>query len=190
MKALHGAGDRVKLRLLDVQQLKVVVRSFDTPYVALSYVWGSAKCFRAERNISGSAASTGVIPRTILDAMKVTRALGQQYLWVDSICILNEPEELTSTVEAMDIIYKKALLTIVGAAGSDCMAGLPRAHARAPQITQISERVDGRTFIMAQPSLDFVLKSCAWSTRGWTFQESKLSRRKLIFTSSGVYFRC
>lgn len=220
MSVMQNAGDHVKLRLIDVEKLNVVVKSFDTPYVALSYVWGSANCFRVERDMfkpdpqnaselfldlrpylpsADASSATGtadgvvspvVIPPTIVDAMEVTRALGQRYLWVDSVCIINHTKELTNTIEAMDVIYKRALLTIVGAAGSNCTAGLPRAHPRAPRITQIKEHVQGRTFIMAQPSLDFVLKSCVWSTRGWTFQESKLSRRKLIFTSSGIYFRC
>ena len=200
-------NQEIKLRLIDVDTLRVVVRTFDEPYCALSYVWGPLISFRAETKYFEpdpeqpdevfldlqpflTKKGTEVVPATVVDAIEVTRRLGQRYLWVDAICIMKEPQESAHSISAMDIIYKKAVLTIVAAAGSDCTAGLPRAHPGAPKLLQITERVAGRMFMLAQPSLNVVLKHAVWSTRAWTFQETKLSSRQLIFSDSGVYFRC
>ncbi|KIW95972.1 uncharacterized protein Z519_03038 [Cladophialophora bantiana CBS 173.52] len=57
----------------------------------------------------------------------------------------------------MDIVCKQAVLAIVGTAGSNCEAGLPRSHPGAPRITPTTAEVGGRTFMLAQPSLDLVL---------------------------------
>ncbi|KAK0724499.1 hypothetical protein B0H67DRAFT_107151 [Lasiosphaeris hirsuta] len=34
------------------------------------------------------------------------------------------------------------------------------------------------------------IRGSRWSTRGWTFQEAVLSRRRLVFTAELVYFEC
>ena len=57
---------------------RVVDRPWSEKYVALSYVWGT--CEEA-------------LPLTVLDAVEVTRTLGEQYLWVDRLCIDQENEE-------------------------------------------------------------------------------------------------
>ena len=47
-------------------------RPWSESYVALIYVWGPP---------------SGDWPQTILDAVEVMNRLGEQYLWVDRLCI-------------------------------------------------------------------------------------------------------
>jgi hypothetical protein len=61
-----------------------------TPYVALSYVWGSVKVLKAfKSNVEdlkrpGALAKDDIgIPDTIRDAMHLVKSLGERYLWVD-----------------------------------------------------------------------------------------------------------
>ncbi|MCJ1309316.1 hypothetical protein MMC25_002975 [Agyrium rufum] len=89
---------------------RVEERSWSQPYVALSYVWGPP---------------AGDWPKTILDAVAVTRQLGEKYLWVDRLCInQSDLEEKQFLISKMDAIYEGAEFTIVAAAG-DARTGLP-----------------------------------------------------------------
>lgn len=180
-----------------VDQFKAAPRHFrpdlDRPgelMLDLDAVISASVSSRGWTGLFAGRKQTKVLGRTITDAIAVTRRLGIPYLWVDSLCILQNDTELEATIPNMHLIYKMAVLTIVGAAGADCDAGLPRSHPRARQITQIRQKVGGRTFMLAQPSLDLILPHTAWSTRAWTFQEGRLPARLLIFTDVGVYFRC
>ncbi|KIX92462.1 uncharacterized protein Z520_11782 [Fonsecaea multimorphosa CBS 102226] len=77
-----------KVRLLDTSELPNNVK---LKYVALSYCWGKGRskgrttpCNRDKRLVSFE---TWALPKTIRDALKLVRALGLKYLWVDQICI-------------------------------------------------------------------------------------------------------
>jgi hypothetical protein len=217
--ATQKAEGAFKPRLVDVDRLMIVVGSFNDRLCALSYVWGPNESFKAKTSYfepdyehigevcldlrphlpstrgnhvgnSEEKLASPLIPRSILDAIEVTRRLGEKFLWVDSLCIIQDTDELAASIPCMDSVYGKAVLTIVAAAGSDSNAGLPRAHPNAPRISQITERIHGRTFMLAQPSLNRVLRRSTWASRGWTFQEGKLSPHQLIFTDHGIYFRC
>jgi len=76
------------LNLIDVESKKVVSYSRlqksveKTEYLCLSYVWGTDRQV-IERRLRGDKLVK--MPRTISDAMEVTRQLGKRYLWVDSV---------------------------------------------------------------------------------------------------------
>ena len=66
-------------------------------YVALSYVWGSGRSFTArEGNFKDLLRFDEFrrylpsLPRTIRDAIELVRALGERYLWVDALCIIQD----------------------------------------------------------------------------------------------------
>lgn len=90
----------------------------------------------------------------------------------------------------MGSIYAAAQLTIVAAAGDDPTYGLPGA-ASAPRSRVRSESV-GSIYLSLIPPLQglAVIGQTKWATRGWTFQEGFLSRRRLIFTDDQTIFVC
>ena len=90
--------------------LVVEDRPWSENYVALSYVWGPP---------------SGDWPKTIRDAVEVTKQLGEQYLWVDRLCInQSNLQEKQFLISKMNAIYEGAEFTIVAAAG-DARNGLP-----------------------------------------------------------------
>lgn len=103
------------LRVLDVQALESVgkvklVESADRQhgrYVALSYVWGKEPFLRLQRENRDTlmdAIFLQDLPRTIRDAVQVTRAFDIRYLWVDSLCILQNSD----TDKALQIPHMNA----------------------------------------------------------------------------------
>jgi len=59
------------------------------------------------------------IPTTIKDAVEVVKAIGERYLWVDALCIMQDvdDDEKHHQIAAMDWLYSKAILTIIAQMG-------------------------------------------------------------------------
>lgn len=192
--------------LLDCEDKNLCV-NMEQPYVCLSYVWGNASSSPpAAHSRQPAGMLPNVLPRTILDAMTITRELGLRYLWVDRYCIDQSDDAMKHRmIESMDAICKFidsnsmknlfltqkqdgcAELTIIAAAGTNPSHGLPGVSL--PRIPVIPF-VIGRQVYRAIGGYRCEIDSSAWNSRGWTFQEALLSRRCLIFTSSELFFRC
>ncbi|KAF3800245.1 hypothetical protein GCG54_00003773 [Colletotrichum gloeosporioides] len=85
-------------------------------------------------------------------------------------------------IQIMDQIYECAVLTIIAAAGRNDNYGLPG------RIVQ-TWRKGPLNFAQLKYPEDEV-EGFVWNTRGWTFQESILSHRRLIFTESSAFLQC
>ena len=126
-------GTSRHLRLIDCNTLSLITSTDNAKYFALSYVWGSDRNLRtgqavnnARRMQSWSPVLPDDLPRTIRDAIVVTRNLGIQYLWVDKYCInQQDPIEKQQQMEAMGDIYAGEVMTLVAAFGENDDAGLP-----------------------------------------------------------------
>ena len=62
-------------------------------WVALSHCWGKGQAFKTKtNNLEGlrRAMLLNILPATIRDAISITKWLGYQYLWVDSLCIIQD----------------------------------------------------------------------------------------------------
>ncbi|KAI1373954.1 hypothetical protein F4677DRAFT_184680 [Hypoxylon crocopeplum] len=59
-----------------------------------------------------------LIPRTILDTIQLVRDIGFRFLWIDSLCILQDDDgDKLQHLPHMDSIYRCASLVIIAAAG-------------------------------------------------------------------------
>ncbi|KAF5657685.1 hypothetical protein FHETE_10290 [Fusarium heterosporum] len=193
-------------RVIDVKEGKIVDLLPETRYIALSYVWGStekAKSLRSERRLTrenshrlrGPKGLEEIpIPQTIKDAMNLVWNIGERFLWVDALCIMqDDPEDVSHQTGRMDLIYSKSLFTILAACGKDSESGLAGSPSNPRQIFQRQVEVSpcGLHIVPCVTlSEEDTLQSSAWNSRGWTFQERLLSRRALVFTNSQVYWCC
>jgi hypothetical protein len=193
-----------RLRLVDVINNEVIRPWRACRYVALSYVWGDKKQYRAQRadlvccDKTHDCGSMGrpIIPidrskisRTVRDAMDLVEAVGERYLWVDTLCIIQDDEkELNITLKSMAKIYENAQFTIVAADGTNADAGLPGVRPQSRSLTNITGIVDGIPLIHQRSRLQ--LESTPWARRAWTFQEALFSLKWLIFAKGCVYYGC
>ena len=66
------------------------------------------------------------IPKTILDAIYFTEKISERYLWVDSLCIIQDDAEAKHhQIRRMDEIYSGATATIIAANGENANSRLP-----------------------------------------------------------------
>jgi hypothetical protein len=188
------------IRVIDVQTNLIIEAPNPCRFIALSYVWGGKSNFALlnrkdlllDDRGSPFAHLPQKLPQTIGDAIHLCRLLEERYIWVDSLCIVQDSAEDKKTqMEHMDAIYNSAFVTILAASGTgadDGLAGISRSRPKAQKV----RLVKGSQYAVPLPAYMDVLSdsSIAWNTRGWTFQEKVLSKRMLVFTDCQVYFQC
>ncbi|UKZ94139.1 uncharacterized protein TrAFT101_009026 [Trichoderma asperellum] len=186
------------IRMISLNDYKLVETSCPPSYAALSYVWGPAAVFRTiQDNIEALMQPEGLpvrsFPKSIRDAMTLAKELGFQYIWVDSICIIQDSTaDKVQQLRMMDRIYSRASLTIVAAAGSHADSGIPGLHpdtrSRKQHTAQIS---DDLTLVALHPDTYRSAAATTWNTRGWTYQERLLSKRCIFsFPDGSLGFQC
>lgn len=187
------------LILVDCVEEKLVLdhSSVDSRYIALSYVWGQVPAIQTTgENLKdlqrcGSLSEKKVqLPSTIRDAMNLVCAIGERYLWVDTLCIIQDDEMSKKMyINRMDIVYHCALLTVIAMEGSDSNTGLSRMHAEG-QVPKLHTKIGDTTLFVGPASLRGNADASRYETRGWTLQERVLSKRCIYFTSQEMIFQC
>ncbi|KAK8108071.1 HET-domain-containing protein [Apiospora kogelbergensis] len=168
-------------------------------YAALSYVWGKARNRTLQlrtQNIEDLRqwTSSDRLDNTVKDAVEVTRRLGLRYLWVDSLCVIQDEargetasDTQQSQIDQMASIYGCALVTIVATAGEDASAGLAGISS-SREARQMARDVKDNFNVLLP--IDYDTSYGKWDTRGWTLQEKLLSRRMLVFGENHASFHC
>lgn len=181
-----GGPASIPLKLINCKSRAVEKLGEHVPYVALSYVWGKADHQSYYLDDGGLLAAE--LPKTIEDAISVSLALRFEYLWVDKYCINQHGPEKAIEIGRMDEIYQGAEVVIIDVAGKDPnlgLAGVGRRRNRQPQVS-----AGGHTSVSLFGHPINNVRSSKLASRGWTYQEAVLARRRLFFTEDQVYFEC
>ncbi|KAL0473794.1 heterokaryon incompatibility protein domain-containing protein [Neurospora intermedia] len=181
--------DLPEFRLIDCSTGTMVpaFQAREREYVTLSYVWGPAPVISS---LTKPFALPDELPLVVADAIKVTMNLGYRYLWVDRYCIPQDNAKAKQRqIQNMGKIYSRSALTIIAAAGEDSEYGLPGVSCR-ERITHHLALDNGRLRLSTIHLAKFDITPSKWNSRGWTYQEGILSRRRLVFTDHNVYFQC
>lgn len=172
------------LKVIDCHTKQVCIAIPNQRYATLSYVWGVQSS-----ETSATSNSPTSFPKTVEDALVVSRELGIPYLWVDRYCIdQTNQQERHNMIANMDSIYANSEVTIVAAAGSNPHHGLPGVSGTPRRGTHRVKCSHGDLDYFADPYQE--VKGSAWNQRAWTFQEMLLSPRRLAFTESQMVFEC
>jgi hypothetical protein len=196
---------RTPRHLIDVSDPegpRVVVHNglpLDTKYIALSYVWGKSQSYVLTRSTLAEKCSRldlSRVPKTILDAIEVTRRLGYKYLWVDALCISQDSDSTEHNggeLRMMSIIYQKSEVTIIAANAASSAEGFLR-------VAECPDFVHGLFKIAFQyEDMDYLSAGCRTyydsrkdpiNSRAWTLQERILSLRCLLYSYSGLKWAC
>lgn len=159
-----------------------------TSYACLSYVWGGPQaptCSTSNFLPSQSwMIPYGRIPAAFRDAFTVARSLGIRYVWIDSLCIIQDsPEDLRAELLDLPNIFKYAELTICASSSKNPRDGFlqQRPDHSERQITiELPEGSSGTvymdTYNWHEPKVPEPL-----SQRAWAFQERHISPRLLEY---------
>jgi hypothetical protein len=179
----------VALRVIDCRTRTIVDAPHGCGYIALSYVWGAGTS-RPIPQYANVLPALEYLPKVIADSIDVTLKIGFQYLWVDQYCIDQYDKEMRhEQICQMDLIYSNAELTIIAVAGRDASYGLPGINGT--QRRYQPRLKHGNHLLLSTLSHPrFLVEHSKWATRGWTFQEGVLSKRRLFFTDEQIVFDC
>jgi hypothetical protein len=169
-------------------------------YVSLSHCWIDRTVLTTTKSTLASRQTnipSSTLPPLFRDAVKVCRFLGVQYLWIDSLCIIQgDQDDWEEQAASMDSIYENCFFTIAVHDDDSIRGFIPR---------QISHQVRSETNSQAaiyvrEVTTPHFLKhnsSSFWDlrrqpnwihARGWCYQERLLSRRILHFVKDEVIF--
>lgn len=200
---------RLPTRLLDVGSSTSSPRLYipndkeEAGYIALSHCWGTSPPLQTtESNLE--AMCHGIqfseLPRNFQDAVTVTRVFGVRYLWIDSLCILQDSKDDWALESAqMGDIYSNALFVLAAAAGDGCKSGFLAGSRRKERVV-ITSDVDSKTEFSVRPIPKLMDpygshfrhsdQRSKLSTRGWAFQEQLLARRILSYSDEEMSWEC
>ncbi|KAK5990113.1 hypothetical protein PT974_08377 [Cladobotryum mycophilum] len=168
------------------------------PYTALSYCWGGDQPHKTTKdrvNSGDLALDCKRLPASIQDAIKVTVGLGFTYLWVDSLCIVQDDDsDKAQQIALMPEIYSNAVVTISATRANRAVDGFLHEI----DIDSITELAVKLSFRCPDSSIGTVflvkirdsLGPEPIDRRGWTLQERYLSPRFLEYAEKQMSWAC
>lgn len=166
--------------------------------MTLSHCWGGVvplRLLHENYNKFLTEIEFSEIPKTFQDAIDATRRLSVQYLWIDSLCIIQDSrEDWLHESAKMHHIYQNSYLNLMAAASSNSHGGLyytskypflsipflvPLGDPHEPKLAWYPHMTAKREN----------LKDLTLFTRGWVMQERVLARRNLIFGKE-IHWEC
>ncbi|KAI1421571.1 heterokaryon incompatibility protein-domain-containing protein [Xylaria sp. FL1777] len=206
-----GEGEQSLCHLIDTQTEEYQRKWHSSPwncrYVALSYCWGGPQDAQAQFKTEAGTLKDRVAgfhckqaSQCLRDAIKVTRALGIPFIWVDALCIIQgDRDDWAIQCEQMALVYQHAFLTICTPESSSCRQGFLDRNHPAVEVrfrSRVDEEVRGSYKIryIGSPGYDgheYVacdLSDSSWSRRAWTFQEYAMSKRLVAFGAANLHY--
>ncbi|KAI1375985.1 HET-domain-containing protein [Hypoxylon crocopeplum] len=191
----------IKNRIEDCRQNHPGCPNFDDEgrYLALSHRWGDPKSSHKKL--------------LTLKAIEVSRGLGIQFLWIDSLCIVqNDKVDWEFEAGRMASVYSNAFATVFAdrAIHSDDGLFQTKKEKEALQSIRFMEYEDKEsgvaTRVLVQTQIDSNTANFATEVhelfcragqsisqlkgRGWILQEECLSRRRIHFTETELKWKC
>lgn len=172
-----------------------------TRYTTLSHCWGGVDIVKLTRDtllpFLGDILFQS-FPQNLKDAAAITLFLGYEYIWIDSLWIIQDStDDWKREAASMGNVYRYSLCTIAALGAKDPGGGCFVARNSFSSIPcQLFPDSATRTGVYAEnwrdPSPNSHQKSDRETllTRGWVLQESALSPRTLYFGLQMIYWGC
>lgn len=171
------------------------------PYFTLSHCWGSHLPLRLTKdNIRSLSNSSSVcdLPKTYQDSLTVVNSLGYKYMWIDSLCIVQDDEQdWENESSLMGLTYHHAVCNIAAtwaSNGEDGCFSTRDPTTVCPTFVTLDLTDSGPYTYQISRSGDFAydkdITHAPLNERGWVVQERYLARRQLSATQSQFYWEC
>ncbi|KAF2019848.1 HET-domain-containing protein [Aaosphaeria arxii CBS 175.79] len=196
------------VEIMENGKLRLATKQPNALYATLSYCWGGPQRFQTTKEtLSAKSKMFDIdeLPKTLQDAVLLTHKLGMRYIWIDSLCIIQDDEEDKSKELAdMARYYSMAHVTIC-AGDKDCTTGflaphsgcedhpesdIPKDLLRLPVLHLSDEDSVEITTLLFRPKNTHIRRADPIERRAWTFQERILSPRVLFYGFDRSLWQC
>jgi hypothetical protein len=205
---VSGDPSKYYVKLVETKNMESVDR-----YLALSHCWGQiakpCKTMQSTLEAYKKCIEWEQLPKTFQDAIKFTRKLGYRFIWIDSLCIIQDSsEDWRKEAAQMQVYYSKATATLAATFSSSDEGGLffeAKEEAKNPVLLSyrsnddkeynvyIRRQIPHFTFKNPNPGFSrvgFRKTEASLLTRAWCFQERLLSRRLIHFGQNEISWEC
>ncbi|KAF5622381.1 tol [Fusarium tjaetaba] len=189
-------------RLLDLSNGTLVLREHlrqKLRYACLSHCWGKIKIVKTTtQTIAGFKTEVPLdqLSKTFRDAVDICRSLGIIYLWIDSLCIIQDsPEDWKEQAAQMADVYQHSFLTIAATKSHDGSQGCfsETSHQYVAKLVPGYKDIYVRQQVPLFPNHWVQLdknNNYPVLNRAWIYQEMMLSPRVLHFCNEEVIWVC
>jgi len=126
--------------------------------------------------------------------VRVTRGLGLQYLWIDSLCIIqDDSHDWDTESKLMERVFSSAYVTISASCSSGTDDGfLKDRRPKGQCVTAQAPGASGAFYYLSSAIDNFRrdVEEGELSKRAWVLQERALSRRTIFFSQTQTYWEC
>lgn len=168
-------------------------------YFTLSHCWGKVPLFHLDSSTL-KAMKLGMpisaLPRTFQDAVQIARKLGASYIWIDSVCIMQDSlEDWQRESAKMGDIYAYSACNIAATAAVDSTQGclFERAERSTNQLWTVKAGPWAKSkeyVILDLHGLAAQVREAPLSQRAWVVQERILPPRTLHMGQSQIFWEC
>jgi hypothetical protein len=202
-----GPPPLLPTRVIEIQGPKQVflrtvnVDSESLQYTCLSHCWGGIVPLRTTSKTLQTFQDTGIVwetlPRSFQDAVDMTERLGLRYIWIDSLCIIQDDiEDWRAEGSRMSRIFSGAYLTLAATSATGSDKGFYRARsARRVESTHSipNQENGGRPYEIhvvetSEPSMEW--QDLPLLKRAWVYQETWLTPRIIHFAKDMLHWEC
>jgi hypothetical protein len=190
-RLISTRGDTVRLEITQDWQ-------FTPPYATLSYCWGNLDFIKTSKsNLEEFLVEIPHhrLPRTFKDAIQVIQALNVDYIWIDSLCIIQDSDvDWRKESSRMSEVYGNSYLNIAASSATDPGQGcfLKPQGMRDALSTEVT--ISGQKYRcdVYNPwySYSSAVEKSHLLTRAWALQEKLLPTRTLHLGHRGAYWEC
>ncbi|KAK6075424.1 heterokaryon incompatibility protein [Seiridium cupressi] len=190
------------LKLDNTIKLVDSVEAEGQEYVTLSHCWGKQTyvprlLFDTEAKLRGGV-DIEYLPRTFQDAVTITRKLGYEYIWIDSLCIIQDSaKDWEEQAKIMALVYVNSIFTIAALKSPGSSGGCFTGERNPLGLRPIVSEDLGITIRPSAPSelWETEVNTSGYGasplhTRSWVVQERLSSPRTLLYGAFGVYWEC
>ncbi|KAK8101921.1 hypothetical protein PG999_012295 [Apiospora kogelbergensis] len=166
-------------------------------YATLSYCWGSRPFLRLKKhNLPDlkEGKDMNSLPSTFTDAFKVAKKLGISYIWIDSLCIVqDDDDDWRREADLMQHVYSGSYINIAAASATDAYGGCLIKSPYFNDRVQVEVTTEGTRAVKEFSYPGFYQRSILDSrlmTRGWAIQEKLLPPRTIHLGNRGAIWEC
>jgi hypothetical protein len=192
-------GDEV-----DVSNVKLYsTQGEEAPYTALSHCWGpaaAASTVLTTTSLTQISHQAGIkvslLPQNFQDAIIVTRELRIRYLWIDSLCIIQDSAaDWSEEAGNMGDYYSRATVTLSALCAPTSHSGfLPNRWPKGSPLDFSLQEFEGLNIRKVTTpfglGLGLGLSPPPLWQRAWVVQERALASRILHFGAGQLYWEC
>lgn len=192
-------------RLLEIgseEAARVIItqrQQTSSPYATLSHCWGKTIPLKLLRDNYSQLCSNILIkklPTSYQEAIRVCRRFGFSFLWIDSLCIIQDSDEdWQSEAATMKDVYENSILNTAAAAATESYES--SFSARDPSLLfplAFEVEWDGLEkcshLLMDEAMFKDEVEDSPLRHRAWVLQEVYLTPRSLYLTKSQLWWEC